>query len=90
VLAKLEFEREREPQSLVCIEPAKIPVEGIFPAHALTRVRTNVLESSYATARADRAETGCSTDRAYVMLANFSDEKLTVPKATILGIAEEV
>jgi hypothetical protein len=88
VLAKLEFQKEREPPSLVCIEPAKIPVEGIFPARALTRVGTNVLESSHATARADRAETGCSKDRAYVMLANFSEETMTVPKATILGMAE--
>ena len=27
--------------------------------------------------------------RAYVMLANFSDQTLTVPKSTVLGIAEE-
>jgi len=28
--------------------------------------------------------------RAYVMLANFSDQALTVPKSTVLGLAEEV
>jgi hypothetical protein len=28
--------------------------------------------------------------RIYVMLANFSDKTLTVPKSTVLGIAEEV
>ena len=30
-----------------------------------------------------------SADSAYVMLANFSNEPLTIPKATTLGVAEE-
>jgi len=30
-----------------------------------------------------------SADSAYVMFANFSNEPLTIPKATILGVAEE-
>jgi len=35
VMAKLESEKEQKLPSLVCIEPVKIPVEGIFPARAL-------------------------------------------------------
>jgi hypothetical protein len=76
VLAKLEFERESP--SLVCTEPAKIPLERIFPARALTRIGSNVLESPHATSRDDHAET------------RRSNETLTVPKATILGVAEIV
>lgn len=36
------------------------------------------------------AETDVSGSCAHVILANFSDEELTVPKATVLGVAEEM
>ena len=36
------------------------------------------------------AETDVSGSCAHVILANFSDVELTVPKATVLGVAEEV
>jgi hypothetical protein len=36
--------------------------------------------------RTARARNSC----AYVTVANFSDEKLTLPKATVLGVAEEI
>ena len=58
VIAKLEFEKEKEPPTLVCIEPAKIPVEGIFSARALTRVGPSIHESLRTAPRADHAETG--------------------------------
>jgi hypothetical protein len=38
VIGKLEFEQGKDPQPLVCVEPAHIPIEGILPARALTRV----------------------------------------------------
>ena len=88
--AKLEFENERHPTSLVCMEPAQIPIQGIFPARSLTRVGSNDPESPRVTQRAYRAETQCPNASAYVLLANFSEETLTIPNATILGIAEEV
>ena len=31
-----------------------------------------------------------SSNSAYVMLANFADETLTILKVTVLGVAEEV
>jgi hypothetical protein len=90
MLAKLEYKKERERPSLVCIEPAQFPIEGIFPARAIARVGSNVLESPHATQRADRVETRHSNGRVHVLLANFTKETLTIPKATVLGIAEEV
>ena len=37
VIAKLELEKKEQPPSLVCVEPALIPIEGVLPARALTR-----------------------------------------------------
>jgi len=59
----------------VCTEPANIPIEGVLPAPNLTRVKCS------------HAQTPPMTPQ-YVMLANFGDQTLTVPKATALGIAE--
>ena len=33
---------------------------------------------------------GAASDRALVLVANFSDEPLTIPKSTVLGVAESV
>ena len=33
---------------------------------------------------------GAAADRALVLVANFSDEPLTIPKSTVLGVAESV
>jgi len=84
----LELEGKEEPPSLVSVERALIRIEGVLPARALTRVRLNVSKSPPATSQADRAES--RSLNTHVLLANFSNETLTVPKATILGIAEEV
>ena len=89
-MAKLEFEKEREPPILVCMETAQFRIEGIFPACSLTRVGSNIHESRHVTPRADRAEIQCSNASAHVLLSNFNEENLTIFKATILGITEEV
>jgi len=89
VTARLESEMEQKLPSLVCIEPAQIPIEGIFPARALSRVGHIVRQSRERTSQQDR-EVVRSADSAYVMLANFSNEPMTIPKSTILGVAEEV
>ena len=71
----------------VCIEPVQIPIEGILPARALSRVEQP--EHSM-TSRDVHSPTRRFRSCACVMLANFSDETLTVPKATVLGIAEGI
>ena len=87
-MARLESEKEQKFPSLVCIEPVLIPVEGIFPASALSWVGQSARQSRELTSQQDREVVG-SADSAYVMLAHFSKEPLTVPKTTILGVAEE-
>jgi hypothetical protein len=72
------------------MEHPQIPIQGIFTARSLTRVGSNTRGLPHVTSRADRAEIQCSKDSVYVLLTKFSEETLTIPKATILGIAEEV
>ena len=90
VIGELENEREQELPQLVCVEPVQIPIEGIFPARALTRVNVSVGQSASVTSQREQAETRPPNSCAYVMIANFSDEPLTIPKSTVLGIAEEI
>jgi hypothetical protein len=77
VIAKLELEEKEQPPSLVCVEPALIPIEVDLPARALTRVGLGVCKSLPATSQADRAEN--KSLNTHVLLANFSNENLTVP-----------
>jgi hypothetical protein len=72
---------------LVVVEPAQIPIEGIFPARALSRVEPSARQSSPVNSKA-AGKVKPLADCAYVMLTNFSRDTLTVPKATVLGVAE--
>jgi hypothetical protein len=83
----LESSKEQALPPLVCVEPTDVPIEGIFPARVLSRVERNVRR---VTSRADWDATGNANSCACLMLTNFSDETLIVPKSTLLGIAEEV
>ena len=90
VTAKLDLGKRKEIPSLVCVEPAAIPIQGILSARALTRVGTRERDSTQLTSPPKQANTDASASNVYVMLANFSQEELTLPKATVLGLAEEV
>jgi len=90
VTAKLDVKKGEEIPSLVCIEPATIHVQGVFSARALTRVATREREPAQLTSPPEQANTDASASNVYVMLANFSQEELILPKATVLGLAEEV
>jgi len=90
VLGRLESEKKQSPPPLVCVEPAQIPIEGILPARVLSRVELNTQETSQVTSQNSHTETGVPNHCAYIMLANFSNEPLVVPKATVLGITEEI
>ena len=89
VMGRLETEKGQDPPLLVCIEPVQIPIEGIFPARALSRVEHSAGQSVVMTSRHGCEVTG-SPNSAYVMIANFSGEELTLPKSTVIGLAEEV
>ena len=90
IVGRLEAEKEQNLPPLVCVEPAQIPIEGIFPARALSRVSPNAPEPSRVKSRLSCSETGTTGRCACVMVANFSNEALTIPKATVLGVAEEI
>ena len=72
------------------MESAQIPIEGILPARALSRDESNGQETSRVISQSIHSETGAPIRCAYVMLANFSNGPLVVPKATVLGVAEEI
>ena len=72
------------------MEPAVIPIQGVFPARVLTRVETVTPPSSKVTSQTECVETGQCVNRAHVVVANFSEEPLTIPNSTVTGAAEPV
>jgi hypothetical protein len=88
VAGKLEIKKGQSLPTLVCIEPAQIPIEGAFAARALARVEQNAGHTIELTSHSS-AEVTRSRNDTYFMVANFSNQELTVPKATVLGVAEE-
>ena len=72
------------------MESAQIPIEGILPSRALSRVESKGHETSRVISQSNYSETGAPIRCAYVMLANFSNEPLVVPKTSVLGVAEEI
>ena len=83
----VESGKEQKRPPFICIEPVQIPIEGILPARGLSRVE----QSEYVmTSQDGRKPTRRLHSCACVTVANFSDEALTIPKATVLGIAEGI
>jgi len=60
------MEGEQNLPPLVVVEPAKIPIEGIFPARALTHIESSARQSSQVTSQAS-PKIIRRADRAYVM-----------------------
>ena len=89
VVGRLDTKKEQKLFSLVWAENAQIPIEGIFPVRALTRVEWSASQPHAVRTQGSHADTGHSAN-ACVILANFSNETLTLPKHTGLGIVEEV
>jgi len=79
--------KEQKLPPLVCIEPDQIPIEGILPARVLSRVEQ---PEHVMTSQGDHKPTGRLHSCECVMVANFIDEALTIPKAIVLGIAEGI
>jgi hypothetical protein len=96
VLGSLELPKRQEPPRLVCVEPAQIPLEGVFAARTLTYVRREANDR----AEQQQGENVTSPNSCpggsragaavQVMIANFSEEEIILPKATVIGIAEEI
>jgi hypothetical protein len=88
VLGKLDANKGENRPSVVCVEPAMVPIHGIHPARVLTRVQAR--PSRQLPSPQGRIVCEAARNCACVMVTNFSDEALTVPKATVLGVAEEM
>ena len=89
VLGRIECEKEQNLPPLICVEPAQIPIQGILPARALSRVKSSAQEPQVKSQLSGK-EVEVPRNCAYVMVANFTSEELVIPKSTILGIAEEI
>jgi hypothetical protein len=83
----LESEKEQNFPQVICVEPAKIPIEGVLSARALSQVEPS---GNDVTSQNDHVKAGRRRGYTCIMLANFIDETLIIPRATILGVAEEV
>jgi hypothetical protein len=90
VMGRLESEKGRCSRSLVCIDPTQIPIQGVFSARELSRINSGAQEPPETTSEDGQTETQVARNRAYIMLENFSEETLVVPKATLLGVAERI
>jgi hypothetical protein len=93
VVGRVDFRKLRQRPELVCTEPAQLPFEGVVAARGVSPVLPEPSCSAGVTSR--RVDTGQlrgSGARQYfnVMLVNFSQEEITIPKATVLGVAEEI
>ena len=77
VTGRLEGKKGQSFPSLVCVEPAHIPIHGILPARVITRVGLNKTQPEH-------SKTPVPNSRTHVMLANFGDSPITIPKSTVL------
>jgi len=82
--------RRGKPPPLVCVEPAQIKIEGVFTARALSRVEPGKQKPSRVTSPGSATVTRASNSCVLLMVANFSDESLKIPKKTVLGVAEQI
>jgi len=77
VTGVVESGKEQKLFPLVCIEPDQIPIERILPTGVLSRVGQ---PEHVMTSQGDHKPTGRLHSCACVMVVNFSDEALTIPK----------
>jgi len=68
------------------VEQAQFPIEGILPARGISRVGSSEQTPRSMTSQVDH--TAVRARSVHVMVAKFSKQELTIPKATVLGIAE--
>jgi hypothetical protein len=90
VTARLYLANKKEIPALVCIEPAAVPIQGIFAARALSRLGAAASDTSQASPQPDQASTAVPANSVHIMLTNVSRKELTLPKAIVLWLAEEI
>jgi hypothetical protein len=96
VVGNLEMPKRRESPELVCVEPAQPPLDGVLAARRLSRTFTKPQQSTRSQCAMTSVEAGDQLTSiqtgsiTHVMIVNFSHEETELPKATVLGIAEEI
>jgi transposase InsO family protein len=99
LIGQLEVPKSEIETSLVCIEPAQLPSEGILVARGISRAIVQTQQSNQPQRRkAEKARTASVTSQGrdvvkaavHVMVVNFSHEEVELQKGTVLGVAEEV
>jgi hypothetical protein len=94
VKAWLDCARQKPAPRLVCVEPARLPMEGVLVARALSR--TIQKPTPPAAKRREKpqvtsqdSQLSRSTRRyVHVLLTNFSKDEIVVQKSTGVGMAE--
>ena len=81
VTGRLEEKRGRASPHWCVWSTAHIPIYGILPVRVITRVGLSITQPEHSKAPIPNSRT-------HVMLANFGDSPITIPKSTVLGIAE--
>ena len=106
VVGRIELPKRRVSPDLVCVEPEQLPFEGLLAARGLARVvakqpdrgrRRTVTPSTSRSSQlrsnqivVDQQSEEPRRDRVHVMVVNFSHEEIELPKASVLGVAEEL
>src|SRR5215510_1878116 len=96
VVGRLDLQKSRASPGLVCVEPAHLPFEGILVARAVSRGIVPAQEGgpprvlSALPAGSRVQEHRRAGPLVHVMVVNFSREEVELPKATVLGVAEEI
>jgi hypothetical protein len=96
VVEKLEMPKRRESPELVCVEPAQLPLEGVIAARGLSRTFTKPQQTKRSRSAmtqeqaSDQLMSSQTGPLVHVMIVNFSPEEIELPRATVLGVAEEI
>jgi hypothetical protein len=96
ILGELNLQKHQENPQLVCLEPARLPFEGLLVARGVLRLfrqarRTKLPRELAALAVKDRPPTReTSKPLVHVLVVNFKQEEIELPKATVLGIGEKM
>jgi len=95
IVGKLALPKRQINSELVCIEPAQMPHECILAARGISPVLPAELRlgRSRETSRCLRSSHLIDNIRReyfHVMVVNFSQEEVVIPRATLVGVAEEI
>jgi len=95
VVGKVKFHKGQITPKLVCVEPAQVPCEGVLVARGLSHVlpaegRSGEVRESSRCWRTSQMINMRKADHVHVMVVNFSGEEVVLPRATVVGVAEEI